>query len=193
MQLIWHKVKKKLIVIFILAFAMSPENVLFGQSPDSSKADTKGKYYIDLYFGVQVSGIRKEDYVPSNYTPYIQMSVGKWFVPSLALALNYQGPYFNFIGDDFRHNYLYLGADALLNLNSLFAVSNADLWNMNVFAGPGVLFNNFYSKTNFCLNVGVINDFKIKKDWSLKFKIAAIIGHSIYQEDIDILPNISLG
>jgi len=186
-------VRKVFIGIIVLVFAACVENPLFGQTADSIAPDMKGKFYLDLYLGVQVSGIRKEDYVASNFSPYIQVSAGKWLTPYLALALSYQGPYFNFIGDNLKHKYVYVGGDAILNLNNLFTESNTGLWNINVFTGLGFLYNNFYKKVNFCINVGLINEIKIKNDMSLKFKVSAIIGHSIYQEDKDILPNISLG
>ena len=185
--------RKVFIGIIVLVFAACVENPLFGQTADSIAPDMKGKFYLDLYLGVQVSGIRKEDYVASNFSPYIQVSAGKWLTPYLALALSYQGPYFNFIGDNLKHKYVYVGGDAILNLNNLFTESNTGLWNINVFTGLGFLYNNFYKKVNFCINVGLINEIKIKNDMSLKFKVSAIIGHSIYQEDKDILPNISLG
>jgi len=186
-------VKKAFISIIVLVFALNVENPLWGQTSDSIKFNRDKKWYLDLYFGVQVSGIRKEDYVASNFSPYIQLSAGKLLTPYLALALNYQGPYFNFIGNSFKHKYVYVGCDANININRFFTENNTGLWNINVFVGSGLLYNNFYKKTNFCINAGLINEIKIKNDISLKFKVSAIIGHSIYQEDKDILPNISLG
>jgi hypothetical protein len=179
--------------IIVFVFAGSISNPLSSQTVDSITAGMKEKFYIDLYLGVQVSGIRKEDYVASNFAPYIQLSAGKWLTRNLALALTYQGPYFNFIGDSSKHKYVYLGGDAILNINRFFTESNTGVWNINVFAGPGLLYNDFYSKTNFCFSTGLVNEVKIKNDISLKFKVSAIIGHSIYQKDEDILPNISLG
>ena len=151
------------------------------------------KMFFNLYLGVQVSGLRKEDYIASNFSPYIQVSAGIWLTPYLALALNNQGPYFNFISDSFKHKYVYVGGDVILNLNRFFTKSKTGIWNINIFAGSGFLFNDFYKKTNFCINAGLINEINIKNDMSLKCKLSAIIGHSIYQEDTDILQNISLG
>jgi hypothetical protein len=186
-------VKKVFICIIVLVLAVNIEKPLLGQTADSIKINRYEKYYLDVYFGAQVSGIRKEDYIASNFSPYIQLSVGKWLTPYLALDLSYQGTYFNFIGDNFKHKYFYMGGNTNLNINRFFTESSTSLWNINVFAGCGGLYNYFYKKTNFCMNAGLVNEIKIKNGMSLKFKVSAIMGWNIYQEDKDILPNIAVG
>lgn len=114
-------------------------------------------------------------------------------MPYLAIAIGCQGPYFNFISDNFKHKYVYVGGDAIMNLNTLLVENNKDLWKMHVFAGSGLLYNDFFKKTNFCIHGGLINELEISNKMSVKLKVSAIIWHSIYQKDKDILPNLSLG
>ena len=47
--------------------------------------------------------IKKEDFVGSNYSPLLNIAVGKWFAPSIALQLGYKGWYFNTISDEEKH------------------------------------------------------------------------------------------
>lgn len=185
--------KKVFIILILIIVCVSVENTLLGQTSNTIKSDKPQKLFVELYLGTQVSGIRKEDYVASNYAPYIQLSAGKWIHPSWAIALNYQGLYFNFIGDNFKHKYGFLGVDVSLNLNSIIAKHNKGIWQVHIFGGPGLLYNDFYQKVNLCLNGGIINEFIIKNGLSLKFKVSGIASFKIYQHDKDILPNLSLG
>lgn len=109
----------KIVIISCLFLISIIPNVLFANNMKNISNEKKDMFF-DLFLGTQVSGIRKEDYVLSNYSPYFQLSLGKWFTPYLALAISYQGPYFNFIGDDLKHKYLYINGDAIINVNRLF-------------------------------------------------------------------------
>lgn len=179
--------------LIILVLTISSGNPLFGQTFKHGTSNMNTGMYFDLYYGTQVSGIRKEDYVTSNFAPYLQLSAGKWLSKNIALSLSYQGPYFHFIGDSHKHKYAFISSDVNLDINRFFTKENSGIWHINVFTGIGALFNNFYTKTNICINAGLINELKILKHLSLKVKVSGIIGHSIYQKDKDILPNVSLG
>lgn len=149
--------------------------------------------FCDLYIGTQVSGIRKEDYVKSNFSPYLNIMVGKWINPLIAFGVGYQGPWFNFIVDDEKHKYFYIDAATLVNLNSFLTSRRGKFWNVNVIAGGGLLYNSFEHKINLCLTGAVVQEFTFKNDLHLNLKVGGIIGWAIYQHDQDILPNLSIG
>jgi hypothetical protein len=50
-----------------------------------------GPWQVTLGIGTQMSGIKDEDFIASNYAPLLDISVGKWFSPVLALQLGYKG------------------------------------------------------------------------------------------------------
>lgn len=182
---------KSLIISCFFLISIIP-NVLFANSIKYI-SNLKKDVFVDLFLGTQVSGIRKEDYVLSNYSPYLQLSLGKWFTPYLALAVSYQGPYFNFIGDNKKHKYFYINGDVIVNVNRLFKPNYSGFWNINIFAGSGYFYNMVYKRPNICATGGLTNEFKISQNMSLKLKLSAILGWDIYQGDQDILPNMSIG
>jgi len=73
-----------LLLIFTFVFTE-----MYSQNHQRNDTNKNRSAFVDLYFGTQVSGIRKEDYVSSNFTPYFQFTIGNWFSPYLALAVNY--------------------------------------------------------------------------------------------------------
>jgi len=179
--------KIALIVCFLLIIIN-----LSAQNDNLSISQNNGVFFIDIYAGTQVSGIRKEDYVISNFAPYVQFSLGKWIVPYLALSINYQGPYFHFISDSFNHKYLYIDGQVILDINSIFKTQYKAL-NIQAMAGGGLFYNYFYDRPNVCGTVGLLNEFILTKTISIKLKLATIMGWDIYQGDEDILTNMSIG
>jgi hypothetical protein len=65
--------------------------------------------------------------------------------------------------------------------------------NIQVIAGGGLFYNLFYDRPNVCGTIGLLNEFKVTKTVSFKLKLASIMGWDIYQNDEDILTNLSLG
>jgi hypothetical protein len=177
-----------LVLLFISAFTISTS----AQNTNNNSTHKKENLYFDAFIGTQVSGIRSEDYVTSNFAPYFQVSVGKILSDKFSVNINFQGPYFNFIGDDYKHNYQFLGSDLLLDLFKAFNKSYCGNWNLYLFAGPGLLFNNYINKTNFCISGGLITEYRYKTI-GFKFKVSAIAGFKIYQHDRDALTNTSIG
>ncbi len=164
----------------------------YGQNDNLSVSHRKGNFFVDFYAGTQVSGIRKEDYVASNFAPYVQLSLGKWIVPYMAISINYQGPNFHFIGDSYIHKYLYIDGQVILDINSLFKTQYKAL-NIQAMAGGGLFYNCLYNRPNVCGTVGLLNKFKLTNTISIKLKLAAIMGWDIYQGDEDIITNLSIG
>lgn len=182
------------ILVFFLATALTSITSAQNTSITSTITSTykRGAFFLDAYIGTQVSGIRKEDYVSSNFAPYFQVSIGKVITQNISLNINFQGPYFNFIGDNNKHSYQFLGSDLIVCMNRLFNTKYSGNWYLYLFAGPGILFNNYLNKTNLCFNGGLINEYRYKSI-GIKLKISAIGGYKIYQHDKDALTNISIG
>lgn len=183
---------KKGLFLSLLIITILTSNVIVAQDTKPLITPNKKSFFIEGYIGTQVSGIRKEDYVKTNFSPYIQISAGKILSQSISVNINFQGPYFNYIGDNHNHNYQFFGSELIISLSSLVNHKYNGPWKIYLFTGPGVLFNNYLNKTNLCLSGGIINEYKINT-FSLKIKISAIGGFKIYQHDKDILTNLSLG
>lgn len=141
-----------------------------------------------------MSGIKDEDFIPSNYSPLLNLTAGKWLGKWWGLQLGYKGLWFNTISDDIRHHYTFLYTELMVDANTLITKSNKSrLWALILHAGPGYFYNNHYMKSNICGNLGVQNQFRLNHQLSLNIDIAAIVGWDIYQGDEDILPGVSLG
>lgn len=184
---------KKYIVSVLLIFVTISSNILLAQSSGDVNIDTKKTTFVDLYLGTQVSGIRKEDYVSSNFAPFFQFSFGNWFTPYLALAVSYQGPYFNYISDNVKYNYLYIDGTAIFDINRLINKEYNGLWNISLLGGSGYFYNYQYGRPNICATAGLITELKLKNNFSLKCKFSNIMGWDIYQGDEDVLTSFSIG
>ena len=141
-----------------------------------------------------MSGIKDEDFIPSNYSPLLNLTVGKWPGKWWGLQLGYKGLWFNTISDDIRHYYTYLYSELILDANSLLTKRDKPrFWSLILHAGPGYFYNNYYQKSNICGNLGLQNQFRLNQQLSISIDIAAIVGWDIYQGDEDILPGVSAG
>lgn len=179
-------IKYYLLVLSIFVFTMNMQS----QDRDSLKLNQKGReFFVDIFLGTQVSGIRKEDYVSSNFAPYMKISIGKWIVPYLALSINYQGPYYNFISDNYRHYFTYIDGEVIIRTRRIINSK----WNLNFILGSGLFFNNYNSRINICATSAINIDYLLVNRISLKANIGSIFGWGIYQEDKDIIPNFSIG
>ncbi len=160
----------------------------------ASKYDNWGDWQINLRFGTQMSGIKDEDFIASNYAPLLNVSAGKWFSPSIALQIGYKGWYFHTIADEEKHPYGYYYGEAVLNVNSLFRnYDDSQLWSLYLHGGTGYFYNGTYDQPNFCADMGVTNNLRISEMFRASLDISAIVGYDIYQGDEDILPGITLG
>jgi hypothetical protein len=164
---------------------------------DGDKGDTNkvwGDWQISFSMGIQMSGIKDEDFIASNFAPMLHVSFGKWFSPVLALEIGYRGWYFNTISDDDRHNYGYYNWGAVLNIKALsHNYKETSIWLLYFHAGSGYFYNYYYERPNICADFGISNNFRITKNLLASLDIAAILGWDIYQGDEDILPGITVG
>lgn len=184
---------QKILVFLIFIFAFVIIKSTFATQPEVVKQFDTKVYTVDIYGGAQLSGIRKEDFVKENVTPYINVLAAIRVAPWLSVAAGYHGPYFNFIGDNFRHKYFYIDSDAIVNVNQLFGFAVGKRWRLNVIAGTGILNNSFEKKLNWCLTGALVPEIILNDKYSLKLKAGGIAGWAIYQHDKDMLLNLSAG
>jgi hypothetical protein len=150
--------------------------------------------FVSMKYGYQMSGIKSEDFVRSNYSPLFNITVGKWFTPYLAFQIGYKGFYFNTIADAVKHHYNYFYGEAVLNFNNAVYPNRINKsWNLLLHAGPGYFYNHVYGKPNICANIGLQNIYELTNQFQATFDISFIIGWDIYQGDEDILPGLTVG
>ncbi len=159
--------------------------------PDGNKKENV--YFASLNLGVQMSGIKSEDFIRSNYSPLLSFAwqmVLSW----ISYQFGYKGWYFNTISDDIKHPYTYLYGEAIFNITDyLKKYLRSKNWNLNLHMGSGYFYNYDYDQPNICANLTISNQFQIADKLLATISISAIIGWDIYQGDEDILPGISTG
>jgi hypothetical protein len=154
----------------------------------------KKVWFVSTSFGVQMSGIKDEDFISKNRAPAINAGVGLWFTPEIAIFAGYKGPYFNTIADNDKHYYNYIYGEILLNVTELLDGTNTKRrWNMCIHPGAGFFNNMYYGRPNVCLSIGLINSMEVLDKLDVFVDISAIAGWDIYQGDDDILPNCTFG
>mgnify|MGYP002860630437 CR=1 FL=1 len=187
-----NKIMVQLVVLVVSMF-LAVQSMAQGNEGSSGKS-CWGPWQVSVKFGTQMSGIKDEDFIASNYAPLLNVTAGKWFSPSLALQIGYKGWYFNTIADTDKHPYGYYYGEALLNVNSLFRnYDDSGLWSLHLHAGTGYFYNGTYDQPNFCTDMGITNNFRISRMFLASLDVSAIVGYDIYQGDEDILPGISVG
>lgn len=179
-----------IISVFILISCDS-----FSQVNTSRSQDYNTNWYASSAFGIQMSGIKDEDFISSNVAPSVMFNIGKWVVPEIALQFGYKGFYFRAISDEDKHHYNFIYGDVLFNLNGIFNFANSieDRWSLIFHPGAGYFYNNYYNRPNICANIGVMNSIKVGDQFDIFLDISAIIGWDIYQGNDDILPSCVIG
>lgn len=164
------------------------------KSQDPSAGVCWGEWQVSLRLGTQMSGIKDEDFVASNYAPLLNVTIGKWFSPALAIQLGYKGWYFHQIIDEKKYHYGFYYGEAVLNVNRLFRnCTGASGWSLYLYGGAGYFYNYDYDRPNVCADLGIANNYRISDHFQASLDVSAIMGWDIYQGNEDILPGISLG
>ncbi|MFD2568100.1 hypothetical protein [Pseudotenacibaculum haliotis] len=182
--------------IALIFFIVSNCTSLCAQSNSDIKLDRSegNKWFASFSYGVQMSGIKSEDFVSSNYSPVYKLSFGKWITKDVALRVGYQGRYFRTIADEIRYTYDFYSIEGVLDIRNFFSKEKRDrIYMILLHAGPGLFYHKVYDRINVHGNMGISNVFTMSKRIKLVFDISTIIGWDIYQGDQDILPNTSLG
>lgn len=184
-----------------------PFVVLFCLISFSGIAQVAGQtpWFLTANIGEQHSGIRKENYVVSNFSPLIAVEGGKFFTSFFALRLVAKGVYYNFISDEDKHFYGFLYGDVVIDLQNIFAYREDRIWNTQLFIGGGVMYNRYpYVSSQLgmleyengrimpAIDIGISNIFRISRQVQLGIDIAGICGWGLYQNDEDMIPSASL-
>jgi len=180
----------------LFAFCVLLTNQTFSQNSNSIHSIEYDKgWFFSMGGGLQISGIKSEDFIRTNVSPAFVVNTGKWLIPEVALQIGYQGFYFHTISDNSKHYYNFFYGEALFNIHELLnseKISTAR-WNIVLHPGAGYFYNCFYNRPNICANLGVINNYRMLNQLELFVDISAIMGWDIYQENEDILPSIVWG
>jgi hypothetical protein len=167
---------------------------LHSQTEFESLSDSANKWFISASVGAQMSGIKDEDFVSSNYSPLINITFGRRISPLLAFHIGIKGFYFNYIADESKHNYSFVYLGSSINLINLAVNSrNNKDWNLLIHTSLGIFNNILLNKLQGCINIGIQNNYSISESIEVSLDIASIIGWKIYQGDEDILPGVSFG
>jgi len=180
------KISKNLILLLVVTFFFLHE---------SNAQEKKSKWFLSFDVGVQMSGIKSEDFISSNYSPLIRITGGKWFNKYLGAQVGYQGRYFNTIENSDKRFYNFYFVEGLLDAKNILKIeSNSQkIYELLFHLGFGYFQNQYYKNSTVHGILGTSNNFSLTKRVKLKFDIGAIIGWDIYQGNDDILPSLSLG
>jgi hypothetical protein len=180
-----------LLIIFVFAVLLPASG--FTEGHKEQEEANKGLYF-GFSAGMQMSGIKNEDFIASNYSPLVTLYAGKWFTPLLALQLGYRGNYFNTISHERKRFYKYFSGEAVFNLNYLFSPQYKDQsLHVLLHSGYGYFYNYDYNRPSICAHLGTTATYRITGKLRATFNASSIMGWDIYQGDEDILPGISLG
>lgn len=143
--------------------------------------------FLNLSVGVQMSGIKNEDFVLNNYSPKIDLSAMKSITQVYGLQIGYQGYYFNTIANADKRRYTYISGSLVTRV-----VQRSKNFDVSLLTGSGLFMNHYYKRPSVCADVGVLSNFVLANQ-HLNLKISAIFGWDIYQGNADILPSFTLG
>lgn len=183
--------KKYLVLLFLLSsLHVFAQDVIYDKSEQTSKM-----WFISTSLGMQMSGIKDEDFIKSNFSPAFSLNTGVWFTPEIALQFGYKGFYFNYIGDMDKHYYNFINGSVLINVNSLILHQNLDhqKWKLILYPGAGYFYNQYYQRPNVCAIFGMDISYSINNNIELYIDGSTIMGWDIYQGDDDIIPSCSIG
>ena len=181
----------KYLFFCITSFFLSAISI---QAQNLSLKDPEWDYFFSLNCGSQMSGIKDEDFVSSNYAPLFNITAGKWFAQYLAFQIGYKGFYFYYIADEIRHHYDYFYGEAVVNVNNIVQPKRSNKnWSVLLHGGAGYFYNHVYGKPSICTNIGIMNNYQLTNQFQVTIDISSIIGWDIYQGNEDILPGMIVG
>ncbi|MDT7833443.1 hypothetical protein RQM59_13730 [Flavobacteriaceae bacterium S356] len=177
---------------FLLFLFLGSIAIVNSQEIDVEKFNARWFASIDL--GIQMSGIKSEDFVDSNYSALQRVSFGRWISPTFGARVGYQGRYFNTISHERRRYYDFYFGEALIDIRNLFSKTKKERkYKLIGHIGGGYFYNHDYDRSNIYSVLGLINSISVTKNFNLTIDLSAISGWDIYQGNSDILPGLSLG
>lgn len=167
--------------------------IVFTNDIKSQNIFVSDSLFLNISTGVQMSGIKKEDFVCSNYSPYFSAGIGKIFSSEIAVELGYDGFYFNTIANDDKRGYSFYYGKVRLDLTKIFSITNIGQDGFKGYMGSGYFYNHYYQRPNVCATFGLMYCKAFLEKWQISFGLSSIIGWDIYQNNEDILPRTELG
>lgn len=129
------------------------------------------------YTSEEASGISGNPFSSKRGTFGFDVAVGKWFTPSIGLRTKFQGLWSKrVLTDDNHHSYPYwnIHEDVTFNLsNMFFGYNEKRVWNFIPYVGLGAGRNMKYSNYDITYNVGLLNNFRVSKHWTVFLDIWA--------------------
>lgn len=189
--------KSKLVILsLMLAGAAS---TLTAQNKEKYVAESwKDNFFVSVGVGGQVCvNPDNSDYGLGNaITPNLHVSVGKLFTPTWGIRGQVAGFWstlysqYGMSANSYRElknkNFFTLRADALYNLsNAIWGYNSDRLFNLSVFAGPGLTFAKTYGmqdKVDALINgsVGLMGQFNINKYWDINVEARGEVSPSMF-------------
>lgn len=186
--------KRKLKIFLTLIFFLLANRVN-GQINNTSNSIPA--WYATGSFGIQMSGIKDEDFVGNNYSPVYILSFGRWVSSKIAIEVGYRGTYFNTIAPEdngAKHFYNFFYGNAVFDLKSIFLPESRNIsYKFFVKAGLGYFYNFYYRSPDLYPSATFTTNVLIRPNFYILFNASSIIGWDIYQGDLDILPSMSFG
>lgn len=188
-----HRLAIKYFLFFLILF-LSWMNTYAQEKGKNINNKSDTTWSLTLNVGTQMSGIKDEDFIKSNYSPLINFEIGKCITRSLSLQIGYRGWYFNTISDNYKHFYGYYYGETVFNLNELISKYDYNKkWNVFFHIGSGFFYNYDYKRPNICANLSISSNYRLSKRIATNINFSSIMGWDIYQGDEDILPSLSIG
>ena len=161
----------------------------------SQNDNKKNSWFLSIDYGLQMSGIKSEDFISSNYSPVYRLSTGKWLNKYIVVQILYQGRYFNTIENSDKRFYNFYYVEGILDIKNILKMSNSKnkVHELIFHGGFGYFQNQYYKNSSIHSVLGASNNFFLTNKINLKIDISAILGWDIYQGNQDILPNSSIG
>lgn len=184
--------KSFLLVVFFLSFISFP---IHSQAKKTRELKKNKEWFLELDLGIQMSGIKPEDFVKSNYSPLYRLSAGKWVTERIALKFGYQGRHFNTISHTRKRFYDFYHGEVVFDVKKHLKKENISrqFHELLFHLGGGYFYNFDYNRPNITGIIGVTNNFYFWDSYAIKLDISSVFGWDIYQNNDDILPSISLG
>ena len=106
--------------LYLIIFFLLISSTIFSQTENSKITSHFQKhFFVSTSIGIQISGIKNEDFISKNVAPALTIGFGVWFKPEIAVQLSYKGPYFYTIADNDKHPYYSVFGEVLLNVNKI--------------------------------------------------------------------------
>jgi hypothetical protein len=150
--------------------------------------------FINSDLGIQISGIKKEDFVNRNIAPTFNFGIGKYLNNNLSMQIGYNGIFFKTIANNDKRQYNYYN---IIFENVILKSRKEEKTNLKKsisFQIGGGLFHNLYSsKLNFCGQVGLIGMQPISNKTIVTIRVISVMGWDLYQGDEDIINSFVVG